>query len=206
MAPRHDLTLRLTGLPNNTTKEAISNFLQDNKIDLRCIQSIGQPCLSTNDDDCTATVTFWGAGAATKARNAITRKSQDHVRADMEFQGMSTIYSSDNPFKGKPDVDIVAVHGLEGHAYNSWTYTECIGDGRWKEVMWLRDLLPRVAESRGIHPRVMTFGYNARVFHDITVADIGSPAIQLLHCLDTERKVWATPLVNPRVEELYFPC
>ncbi|MCJ1425262.1 hypothetical protein MMC29_003150 [Sticta canariensis] len=54
-----------------------------------------------------------------------------------------------------PIVDIVAVHGLNGHREKTWTYSnETGGDS----IMWLRDLLP-VKIPRA---RVWTWGYDSR--------------------------------------------
>ena len=46
---------------------------------------------------------------------------------------------------------IVAVHGLGGDSYATWT----TGD-----TLWLRDLLPSLFDN----PRILTFGYDARAF------------------------------------------
>ena len=50
----------------------------------------------------------------------------------------------------------MAVHGLNGDALNTWTYTPKTGP----PVMWLRDLLP----TKLPNARVMTFQYDAGVF------------------------------------------
>ncbi|KAI9452030.1 Alpha/Beta hydrolase protein, partial [Russula earlei] len=48
---------------------------------------------------------------------------------------------------------IIAIHGLDGHAFNSWT-----ANG----VMWLRDLLPEQVPDA----RVLLYGYNANLVKD----------------------------------------
>ncbi|MCJ1262558.1 hypothetical protein MMC22_002428 [Lobaria immixta] len=53
-----------------------------------------------------------------------------------------------------PIVDIVAVHGLNGHREKTWTCNETSGDN----VLWLRDLLP----NRIPGARVWTWGYDSR--------------------------------------------
>jgi len=50
-------------------------------------------------------------------------------------------------------VDIIAVHGLNGGAYSTWTHPQ-------NGMMWLRDLLPQ--ELPGA--RVYSFGYASKVF------------------------------------------
>ncbi|KAJ5157089.1 uncharacterized protein N7482_008189 [Penicillium canariense] len=63
--------------------------------------------------------------------------------------GLTQIYSP----RANPTVDIVFVHGLSGHPRNSWTsQTGCF---------WPADLLPQALAS--VHPRVLTYGYNATV-------------------------------------------
>lgn len=63
--------------------------------------------------------------------------------------GLTQVYCSTE----KPQVDIVLVHGLNGHPYKSWT-TE-------SGVFWPADLLPQVLESTPV--RILTYGYNANV-------------------------------------------
>ena len=53
-------------------------------------------------------------------------------------------------------LSLVAVHGLNGHAFDTWTHKE-------SKVMWLRDLLPQLIPNI----RIMTYGYNAN-FRDLT--------------------------------------
>ncbi|KAF8526331.1 ankyrin repeat-containing domain protein [Hysterangium stoloniferum] len=49
-----------------------------------------------------------------------------------------------------PTVDIVAIHGLDGHREASFTADNC--------VLWLRDLLPEALPSA----RILTYGYDGR--------------------------------------------
>lgn len=55
---------------------------------------------------------------------------------------------------------ILALHGLNGHAYRSWEYRDRNGES----FMWLRDCLPeRIPEAR-----ILTYGYNANVYSDVS--------------------------------------
>ncbi|KAI0440580.1 hypothetical protein F4803DRAFT_577497 [Xylaria telfairii] len=66
--------------------------------------------------------------------------------------------------------DIIAVHGLGGHALKTWT------DG---EKLWLRDLLPwDLPEAR-----VLTFGYDSSFLFQGAKADISGFALQLLESI-----------------------
>ncbi|KAJ3918020.1 Alpha/Beta hydrolase protein, partial [Lentinula edodes] len=57
---------------------------------------------------------------------------------------------------------IVALHGLNGHAFRSWEYY----DSKTRErFMWLRDRLPEQIPAA----RVITYGYNANVYSDVSM-------------------------------------
>ncbi|KAE8161064.1 Alpha/Beta hydrolase protein [Aspergillus tamarii] len=65
--------------------------------------------------------------------------------------GLTQVYCS----KEKPLVDIVFVHGLNGHPYNTWAT-----HGN-PPIFWPADLLPEVLEPSRV--RILTYGYNANV-------------------------------------------
>lgn len=73
-------------------------------------------------------------------------------------------------------VDIVAVHGITGDAYDSWTH--CNGN------LWLRDLVPE--DLPGL--RVFSYGYPAEVFCTLNAGDLGAYARSLLEGLKRERR------------------
>ncbi|GFF49854.1 protein SERAC1 [Aspergillus udagawae] len=64
--------------------------------------------------------------------------------------GLTQVYCT----KEKPLVDIVFVHGLNGHPYNTWSTKE-------PPVFWPADLLPNLLEPCKV--RILTYGYNANV-------------------------------------------
>lgn len=70
---------------------------------------------------------------------------------------------------------IVAVHGLGGHAFKTWTNT----DGH----LWLRDSLP----SHVPHARIMTYGYDSSLKFSPSRANINDFASELAARLDLER-------------------
>lgn len=72
---------------------------------------------------------------------------------------------------------VVAVHGLNGHAFDTWTHKRT-------GVMWLKDLLPKELPNA----RIMTYGYRAR-FGDFTAhQDIRTIAENLLQQLSGLRQ------------------
>ncbi|KAJ5736314.1 uncharacterized protein N7483_001439 [Penicillium malachiteum] len=64
--------------------------------------------------------------------------------------GLTQVYAP----RGDPTVDIVFVHGLNGHPHDSWT-------SKSTNCFWPVDLLPEVLASQ--RPRILTYGYNANV-------------------------------------------
>jgi hypothetical protein len=59
---------------------------------------------------------------------------------------------------------IVALHGLNGHAYRSWEHRDNDGGS----FMWLRDSLPEHIPDA----RIMIYGYNANVLSDVSTGRI----------------------------------
>ena len=84
----------------------------------------------------------------------------------------------------------MALHGLSGHAWNSFASAHNNREGI-KETCWLRDELPKFLEgqSKGIKPRVMTFGYHANIWVNNTVDGLETPVSDLIHSLKVERDV-----------------
>ncbi|KAJ5749085.1 uncharacterized protein N7511_010781 [Penicillium nucicola] len=64
--------------------------------------------------------------------------------------GLSQVYLP----RDEPKVDIVFVHGLNGHPHDSWT-------SKNTGTFWPVDLLPDVLAAQ--NPRILTYGYNANV-------------------------------------------
>ncbi|KAJ9607048.1 hypothetical protein H2200_008120 [Cladophialophora chaetospira] len=76
-----------------------------------------------------------------------------------------------------PVIDIVAVHGLGGDAFATWTHPK-------SKKFWLRDFLPQqIADAR-----IMTFGYNAHAAFGQSTAEILDHAKSLLTSLVDKRE------------------
>jgi hypothetical protein len=73
-------------------------------------------------------------------------------------------------------VDVIAVHGLQGHAYKTWQHEN--------GSLWLRDFLPADVPFA----RIFTFGYESTVAFSNSVAKLEDKALDLLNQLSVERK------------------
>lgn len=80
-------------------------------------------------------------------------------------------------FNNNVYTSICAIHGLSGHAFESWMGTN---------KMWLRDLLPR--ESAFQKARIMTIGYNTKLFDHSTLASFQDLAHYVLTVVSMARR------------------
>ena len=107
---------------------------------------------------------------------------RNEVTAPVETKHLGLIVLSDElrgdqgSVKGAFVVDIVAIHGLNGDAYNTWTH-------RKSRNLWLRDQLPRDLPGA----RVYTYGYPSHLLFSKSKAQIRDYASKLLSCLSTAR-------------------
>ncbi|KAK8189294.1 uncharacterized protein BKA78DRAFT_319145 [Phyllosticta capitalensis] len=67
--------------------------------------------------------------------------------------GLHQVYPDSSVDTDDATIDIVAVHGLGGDSFSTFTKNDCL---------WIRDLLPSVSGFE--NTRIMTFGYKASVF------------------------------------------
>ena len=91
--------------------------------------------------------------------------------SDKEQVGLFELSKSDTA----KAVDVVAVHGLQGDAYKTWTHEN--------HTLWLRDMLPTEVPSA----RIMTFGYESAVAFSNSVSGIRDKALDLLNRLSAKR-------------------
>ncbi|MCJ1285009.1 hypothetical protein MMC26_004346 [Xylographa opegraphella] len=77
------------------------------------------------------------------------------------------------------DVDVIAIHGLNGHPRNTWTAKHA-----GAEVFWLQDLLPKALPGA----RILTYGYDSRTFFSPSTGNMAAYAKGLLDELDLERR------------------
>ncbi|KAF2012750.1 hypothetical protein BU24DRAFT_395880 [Aaosphaeria arxii CBS 175.79] len=81
------------------------------------------------------------------------------------------------------EVDIVAIHGLNGNAYTTWQHEN--------GVLWLRDLLPSCLPGS----RVFTYGYPSEVFCSNSVATLRDYSRNLLSSLATLSEDKQRPII-----------
>ena len=95
---------------------------------------------------------------------------------------------------------VVALHGLAGHAWNTFTTSEVVVDkqaSRTRENNWLRDSLSGLFKQhhqQEIYSRVMSFGYNADISMTKSKADLDVIARALLYSLEIERQEVCLPI------------
>jgi len=115
-------------------------------------------------------------------RKKFGRRSGGRSNSDDEPPNTSTASTRSEPFglfllaESGPNpsdhehypVDIIAVHGLNGDAYTTWTHAN--------GMLWLRDLLPNFLPGC----RVYTYGYPSQVAFTTSFAEVEDYARRLL--------------------------
>lgn len=75
--------------------------------------------------------------------------SSERLAKRIQQFGLTEVYAPANPI-----VDIVFVHGLNGHPYNTWATHK-------PDTFWPADLLPHDLQNERC--RILTYGYDANV-------------------------------------------
>jgi len=76
---------------------------------------------------------------------------------------------------GEKTIDVVAVHGLQGDLYQTWTHEN--------GTMWLESILP----DRTPYARIMTFGYDSTIAFSSSAAKLEDKSIELINRLSMKR-------------------
>jgi hypothetical protein len=96
--------------------------------------------------------------------------------------------------KGKHDgektIDVVAVHGLQGDLYQTWTHEN--------GTMWLESILP----DKIPYARIMTFGYNSAIAFSSSEAMLEDKSIELINRLTVKR----SSVSNGSTRPIVFVC
>ena len=163
LSPGESQTVRVTGLPLSVKTYDIIHWFSDRLGQDSLITKIGPIVMAAQSK--ITTITFASIAVAKRAlairnRNFEVKSggSRYWITIENDFEGLTCIYTSTKSPSQQPTVDLIFVHGSDGHAINTFAchYTEPT-----KEDLWPRDELPKVLEGEGIFPRIMTFGWGA---------------------------------------------
>ncbi|KAK4186008.1 hypothetical protein QBC35DRAFT_516531 [Podospora australis] len=122
------------------------------------------------------TATVSSANQKSKTRGLKTFASGVGV-VDDTFEGLTVLHSAPHP-----QLDICAVHGLNGNAFDTWSWDGC--------SMWLRDFLPK-SESQAPdlkQVRIMTFGYSSLLRDKTNITGLFEWSSELLRSVSEIRK------------------
>ncbi|KAF2999044.1 hypothetical protein E8E15_000155 [Penicillium rubens] len=109
----------------------------------------------------------------------------DDISFDCHFFGFTQLYMPDG---NKPVIaDIIAIAGLDGHAYGSWQGRGNLGR------MWLRDFLSKDLPQC----RTMIYGYNSKLSsHGVdTILDYGRELIEEIKKIRNTKELQQRPLI-----------
>ena len=111
------------------------------------------------------------AAESSSSAKPVTASSRSERYGLMPLAGASSVSPSPgdpNPNPEQCPVDVVAIHGLNGDAYTTWTHEN--------GTLWLRDLLPPLLPGC----RVFTYGYPSQVAFSTSFSRVQEYARQLL--------------------------
>ncbi|KFY33939.1 hypothetical protein V494_07201 [Pseudogymnoascus sp. VKM F-4513 (FW-928)] len=147
------LTYRVENIPPGTSKEELVEkyFYREHQDDIK-VKSLCPSCDSVDpdEDDWTATIFF---RPRDPEKGELRLANDDTLTLSKEFYGFTPLYVPPKE-KGPVAADIIAITGLGGHAYGSWSHSD--------ERMWLRDYLPKDAPNA----RILTYGYQSALQSD----------------------------------------
>ena len=108
----------------------------------------------------------------------------------VEGDRLYDIFTPDNQVE--IDIDIVAIHGLMGHPFTTWT------KGRDPNGSpWISDFLP----SQLPHARIFSYGYDSNFVQSSSVAGVPEFAMNLLAWLKLKRRT-----TSEKQRPLLFVC
>jgi hypothetical protein len=98
---------------------------------------------------------------------------------------------SDDPKGLLKKVQIVAIHGLNGDPFESWTAQSWAAGGTYGgnvRNIWFRDFVPNKAAALNVNVEILTFGYNSKIAFSNSVSGLRDYALSLLAHLSTSRQ------------------
>ncbi|KAF2180317.1 hypothetical protein K469DRAFT_715560 [Zopfia rhizophila CBS 207.26] len=198
-ARRKGLVYRVTGLPGDQPEDALDarlktaindNLLEEEKPNINITTAILPSCYD-NEQEKVALVEFRGGLPAFLSELVAdplgdwqVEMDETDISFDCHFFGFTQIYMP------KPDApivaDIIAITGLDGHAYGSWRGKGNLGR------MWLRDFLSKDLPCC----RTMIYGYNSKLLsHGIdTIMDYGRELLEEIKKVRNTEELRQRPL------------
>ncbi|KAL7916973.1 P-loop containing nucleoside triphosphate hydrolase protein [Trichoderma austrokoningii] len=191
-----NLVFRVTGLPASQTNDALVDFIRENLLEgeeqsqLKVTASIVPSC-SNNGQETVALVEFCdripdslSALVANPLGDWEVEMGDVDINFDQHFFGFTQLYT---PEPDKPvAADIIAITGLDGHAYGSWRSKGNLGR------MWLRHFLSKDLP----YCRTMTYGYNSKLsVHGVdSIMDYGRGLMEELKKIRNTEELRQRPL------------
>ncbi|KFY69545.1 hypothetical protein V496_00165 [Pseudogymnoascus sp. VKM F-4515 (FW-2607)] len=198
-ATKKGIVFRVTGLPasqpddelNEALKAAIDNNLDEDEPSKVTLNAVIVPSCYNNDEK-VALVEFQG-GVPAFLSELMANPLGDYqiemgddidISFDQHFFGFTQLYT---PKLGSPTTaDVIAITGLDGHAYGSWRGKGNLGR------MWLRDFLSKDLPCC----RTMIYGYNSKLSsHGInTIMDYGREFLEAIKRIRHTKELRERPL------------
>ncbi|KAI5793482.1 hypothetical protein FPQ18DRAFT_304789 [Pyronema domesticum] len=174
-------TFRIREIPSSVTEEQLRVWLSSLSASTPVTQSnIRAKSLVPYNNGQTATVTFCCVPKVFQGQPEVMATFGDvqkEVSIDSDFYGITPLYSS-----AEPSPDIIAVPGLEAHAFGTWK-------SRNGYKMWLRDFLPTAFPNA----RILLYGYRSDLRGNTSTDSIqdhaGQLLIQLQHIRSDEKVI-----------------
>ncbi|KAH6919120.1 hypothetical protein BKA70DRAFT_42271 [Coprinopsis sp. MPI-PUGE-AT-0042] len=182
--PASRYTARLTNLSSSTTIESLTSspLFTSNGLSV----SPGQTHISLAtglEGTKIATVTFRHEAMLHRALSLGPQERMVDgkcIALDAGFEGFT-------PLSDGEDIDVVAIHGLNGHAFDAWFWRGLEPANSTDDVdcfMWLRDALP----ERFPGARILLYGYNANTVSDVSTGRLRTFGETFLERLLLERE------------------
>ena len=167
--------LRATRVPPSFTALDLQELLSPASPDAIVVHSLQLDAGS--DDSQVATISSNVSGSGNPGSNIDlgAKGGFGPVVLDSFFLGITVLASPSK--NANISMDIIAVPGLNGHAFGSWKE-------RNGEFMWLRDGLPETLQRS----RIMIYGYDAKLDGSSSYATISNYGKSLLHDVVLARK------------------
>ena len=170
------IVYRLEEIPTVRSREDLLLLFPPITRDQMTITSLS-PSINLNRRTLTATISF-----LPESQELFPMPSDPDIYVDKDFYGFTPLYTPE----GHIDVDIIAITGLAGHAFGSWSTAT--------QKMWLRDFLPRDLPQA----RILLYGYDSHIVNSQSrsiLADFSSNFITKFNALRSMSRCQNRPII-----------